>query len=167
MSNNFVSNGVIENGKVRKSQITESSIDMNNGIITSHIEPNNYTDVSNKGYIDKRIKVFNISLSNTSTSDIKLPPYNSDIYRGNLIINIVNISTPDGPNATFNINKSDINNTGVIHRTSTSAGTTTLERLMIIWPANSTPKIYKTGTNYNGIYQIFIIPNFILVSSNY
>ncbi len=167
MSNNFVSNGIIENGKVRNSQITTSSIDMNDSIITSHIDPINYKDVSNKGYVDKKVKVFNITLSGTNTTDIILPPYSTNIYSGNLIINIVNISTPDGPNATFNITKSNQNNIGAIHRTSTSAGTTTLERLMVIWPANSTPKVYKTGLNYDGVYQVFIIPNFTLLSGIY
>ena len=158
--NQFVSNGIIENGKVRESDITKSTIDMNNGIITSHAQPINNTDVVNKIYIDNRIRAFTVNITGTGDTEIKLPPSTS-IYTGSLIINIVCIGVINGPSATFHINKSDISKHGSIHRTNTSAGTTTLERLMIKWDPLETPKVYKTGSNYSGTYQIFIIPNYI------
>lgn len=159
----FRSNGIIENGKVKESDITTSTIDMNNGIIHSHAQPILDTDVVNKIYIDNRIRSLTVNLLNISPSFLLLPPSFTSILSGSLIINIVYIAGSNGPSATFHLNKSDTSLPGTIHRTNTSAGSGTLERLMMIWDPNESPKIYKTGSNYNGIYQIFIIPNFILI----
>lgn len=159
----FVSNGIIENGKVRNSEITTSTIDMNNDIIHSHAQPILDSDVVNKIYVDNRIRSLTINLLNTSPSFLLLPPSSSTILSGSLIINIVYISGSNGPSATFHLNKSNVSASGSIHRTNVSAGSSTLERLMMSWLPNESPKIYKTGSNYNGLYQIFIIPNFILI----
>ena len=159
----FVSNGIIEDGIVRDSAIETSTIDMNNGVITNHNKPINSTDVVNKIYLDERINVFTINLTGTSPSNILPPPLLSPILTGSLLINVVAISSPNGPSATFQLNKSNSSQIGSIHRTNTSAGTTSLERLMITWGVSSTPQLYKTGTNYDGIYQIFLIQNTFLL----
>lgn len=155
----FVSAGILEDSIIRESDIQTSTIDMNSGIITSHAQPIQQTDVVNKQYIDNRISVFTVNLTGTSASNILLPPLNTNILRGNLIVNITSISSPNGPSATFELCKSDQTVKGSIHRSSTSAGTSTLERLMMTWNINSTPIVYKTGLNYDGVYQVFMINN--------
>ena len=159
----FVSNGIIEDGIVRESAIETSTIDMNNGIITNHNQPILQTDVVNKLFVDNRIAVFTINLSGTSPSNVLVPPLSSTILKGNLMINITSISTPNGPTATFHLSKSNSTQVGSIHRVSTSAGTTTLERLMMDWNIGSTPQVYKSGVNYDGVYQIFLIRNSFLL----
>jgi hypothetical protein len=153
----FVSNGIIEDGIVRGSDINTSTIDMNNGVITTHGTPINNLDVVNKAYVDARIKTFTINLS--GTSPVVLP---ISILKGSLSVNIFSIVN-DGPTASFNINKSYTSINGAIHRTNTSAGQTSYERLMMDWPSGGSPRIYKTGSNYDGIYQIFLIANYILL----
>jgi len=159
----FVSNGIIENGIVRDSAIQTSSIDMNNSVITNHNLPLNSTDVANKQYIDTRIQVFTINISGVSSTPITIPPLNLNINKGSLVLNVVSITSPNGPSATFHINKSTPSQKGSIHRISSSAGENTLERLMIEWNQNTSPIIYKTGNNHNGVYQIFLIKNEFLI----
>jgi hypothetical protein len=162
MSNftDFVSDGTIKEGSVDSSAITNSTIDMNNGVITTHGTPINSLDVVNKNYIDTRIKTFTLTLAGTNYTSIVLPP-STQLLTGNFYISVNYISSANGPNATFFINKSDQTAVGTIFRVSSSAGKTTLERLMINWPSNSTPSIHKTGTQYNGTYQIVVLTNYI------
>lgn len=159
----FISNGIIEDGIVRDSAIETSTIDMNNGIITNHSQPILQTDVVNKLFVDNRIAVFTVNLTGITPTNILVPPLSSTILKGNLIINITSISNPNGPTATFHLSKSNSSELGSIHRTSTSAGTTSLERLMMDWNIGSTPRLFKTNTNYDGVYQIFLIRNSILL----
>lgn len=153
----FVSNGIIEDGIVRNSDINTSTIDMNNGVITTHGTPVNNLDVVNKLYIDNRIKTFTINLSGTSPTVLPI-----SITKGSLTLSIFSIIN-NGPTASFNLNKSYTSINGAIHRTNASAGQSSYERLMMDWPSGGTPRIYKTGTNYDGIYQIFLMPNYILL----
>ncbi len=159
----FVSNGIIEDGIIRDSAIQTSSIDMNNGVITNHNQPVLQSDVVNKLFVDNRIAVFTINLSGTSPTNILVPPLSSSILKGNLIINITSISAPNGPTATFHLSKSNSTQVGSIHRASTSAGTSSLERLMMDWNVGGTPRLYKTGVNYDGVYQVFLIRNSFLL----
>ena len=153
----FISNGITEDGIIRNSDINTSTIDMNNGVITTHGTPVNDLDVVNKIYVDNRIKTFTINLSGTSPTVLPIA-----ILKGSLNINIFSIIN-NGPTASFNLNKSYVSINGAIHRTNASAGQSSYERLMMDWPSGSNPRIYKTGSNYDGIYQIFLIPNCILL----
>ncbi len=159
---NKVSSSVVEQGKIRNSSITTSSIDMNSGVITSHGTPIADTDVVNKLYIDNRIRTYTINLTGTSPSNLIIPP-STNILKGDLTISIISISSPGGPSAKFFLSKSHQSLEGSVHRISTSAGFTTQERLRIEWNSASTPVVYKTGINYDGVYQVFLIPNIILL----
>lgn len=140
---------------ITNSSITETTIDMDGGIITSAGTPINGTDVANKDYVDSvssGLDIVIISLTSTIYTTILNNQY------GNLQLYIKNLVT-NGPSASFTLNKSEPSRQTSYVRTTSSAGLNTLEKLDIRWNPNSGVQLKKTGINYDGDYQIKYILN--------
>lgn len=144
------------NGQILNSSISSSSIDMNNSVIINHNTPVNGTDVVNKDYVDNSVSngvsTILINLSGTAYTTI-LSDTEGDIY-----ISVKNIVT-GGPSASFQLSKSDQLKHMHYIRMSSSAGTSTEERLNIRWEPSSNIELRKTGLNYDGQYRIKYIKN--------
>lgn len=143
------------NGKVNNSSITDSSIDMNGGVITSHGAPINATDVVNKEYADSisggggggGVPITTITLTGT-TQYIALA-----VFKGSVMLLVTNVIT-DGPSATFLLSKSEQDREASVARMTSCDGLTTAEKLDVNWLPNEEIKIFKTGNGYNGDYQV-------------
>ncbi len=141
-------NHIIENGKV-----INSTIDMNNGIITNHEDPIVPLDVANKRYVDLyNIKVITLTLTGTNYTTIL------NDQSGVIDLLIKNIVL-DGPTAHFNLCKSEVNRDASITKINNTPGHLTEERLIIKWVPNSGIELAKTGPNYDGTYRIKYIIN--------
>lgn len=143
------------NSTITDSSITNSTIDMNGGIITSAGTPINGTDVANKDYVDSvssGIGIIIITLTNTFYTTIL------SNQEGNLQLYIKNLVT-NGPSASFTLSKSEPSRQTSYVRTTSSSGLNTLEKLDIRWNPNSGVELKKTGINYDGDYQIKYILN--------
>ncbi len=140
---------------ITNTSISNSTIDMNGGVITNAGLPTNGTDVANKNYVDSissGIPIINITLSSTTYTTI------INVTQGNLQLFIKNVVS-GGPSAIFTVNKSDPSRYPTIDRMSSDAGLTTFERLQIKWDPNGYPQLQKTGVNYDGVYQVKYLLN--------
>lgn len=140
------------NGQVTNSSITDSSIDMNGGVITSHGAPINGTDVVNKDYADSisgggGVPFSTITLTGT-TAYIALAA-----FEGSVMLLVKNVIV-DGPSATFILSKSEPGREASIARMTSCDGLTTAEKLDVIWLPNEEIKIFKTGNGYDGDYRV-------------
>lgn len=146
------SNSAIDQGKVIR-----SIIDMNDSVITSHADPVNTTDVSNKRYVDNLVYTVipTVMITLTGTSYTEIIPE----LEGDYIISVRN-AFPGGPSGKFMVSKNEQSRNPSITRVNSCAGLTTLERLNIQWNPNDTIRMRKDGTNYNGNYQVKYISNF-------
>jgi hypothetical protein len=151
-ANHIISNG----GKVDGSAITNSTIDMNGGIITSHIMPLVPLDVANKQYVDLVAStietVFDITLIGTNYTTI------SNDLIGQMVISIRNI-VDGGPCGVFFLSK----NSSAIYpsytRVSSVAGVITKERLEMSWDPGTGLSVKKNGINYDGEYRVKLAKN--------
>lgn len=140
------SNSRIENGS-----LANTSIDMNNKIITTHGTPVSGLDVVNKNYCDgnrgSSVPFFNITLSGVSWTSVFLT------QQGLFDITVRNSMT-GGPCAKFEVSKNDPSRNASIIRWNSCAGTTTEERLEIRWLPNNGIDIRKNKTGYDGTYTV-------------
>lgn len=140
------------NGQVNNSSITNSSIDMNGGVITSHGAPVNGTDVVNKDYADSisgggGVPYSTITLTGTT------PYIGLAAFKGSVMLLVKNV-VADGPSATFILSKSEQSREASIARMTSCDGLNTAEKLDVIWLPNEQIKIFKTGNGYDGNYQV-------------
>lgn len=146
-------NAKIMNSSVNSSRISASSIDMNGAIITNTGTPIQPTDSVNKAYVDNAVgntsSAIQVTLTGTNYSTI------ISSTSGSVIIVIKNIIA-NGPCATFNISKNSSSVSGNPLRLTSSAGLVTFEKLMIKWDAGSPLQLKKTGSNYDGVYNIIL-----------
>lgn len=144
-------------GKVNNSSITDSTIDMNGGVITSHGTPLNSLDVVNKAYVDSAVtsSVLTTVVTLSGNSYVSIP---LSILTGQIRLSIKNIIT-DGPSASFEIAKSSDTSQAAVSRISSIAGITSYERLELQWLPGSTIQIRKTNINYDGDYKIKLFLN--------
>lgn len=134
------------------SQITESNIDMNGEVITSHGTPVNGTDVVNKDYVDSvtggtGIPETTITLTGTAYTTAL------STLSGTLIVLVKNIVT-NGPTAIFLMSKAESTREPNINTYVNSPGLTTEERLQVRWDPSTFIEIRKTDINYDGQYKI-------------
>jgi hypothetical protein len=80
---------------------------------------------------------------------------NISILTGTLFINIKSTTT-GGPCATFSVSKSTSSSLANPIRLSSSSGNSTNEKLSLRWLANTTIQFSKSGSGYNGTYQIVL-----------
>jgi len=137
------------NGLVTNSSVTNSSIDMNGGVITSHGTPLNGTDVVNKDYVDNNalIPVATVNLLSTVYSTI------INIQSGSIIVLVKNVVS-DGPAATFLLSKNEPSREASVFRMTSSDGVLSQEKLEIRWFPSTGIEIRKTGVNYDGQYKV-------------
>lgn len=140
------------NGQVTNSSITNSTINMNGGVITSHGTPVNGSDVGNKDYIDSRISgtgipIVTVTLTNTNYMTAVA------IQSGAILLLIKNVVT-NGPSATFMLSKSEGTREASIFRFTSSDGLNTNEKLNVKWEIGTGIELHKTGINYDGEYRI-------------
>ncbi len=142
------SNDYIQNGK-----LYDTDIDMQNKIIINHDDPINDLDVANKRYVDNHTSGgatgITVTVSLTSTVYTSIITETIGVYNIKVISNVSN-----GPSAIFSICKNNPIKNIYGNRLSIDPGLNTNERLEIIWPANSTIQLRKTGSNYNGDYTV-------------
>ncbi len=153
--NSTVSNAAITTSTVSSSAINSSTIDMNAGVITSHGNPVNQTDVVNKQYVDNLtfpLIQYQVALFDTTPSII-----NANVS-GTFLITVKNRVT-NGPSATFHISKNESTNEAAITRPTHCPGKTSGETLLITWPIGSPILLHKTDMSYNGLYNIISIAN--------
>ena len=146
------------NSRIRNGSIYTTTIDMGNGVITTHGTPVSGLDVVNKDYCDNNnsgssIPSFNITLSGQTWNNI-LPT----TYEGDITLSVKN-SVSNGPSARFSLCKSEASRQASIIRWNSMAGLTTEERLEVRWLANSGIEIRKNGPGYDGSYTIKYILN--------
>jgi hypothetical protein len=141
-------------GKVNNSFITNTEIDMNGKVITSHGTPVNSQDVANKQYVDASIAV-EIIISIATLSGTNYTLISSDLS-GDFQIFVKNIIL-NGPSATFTLVKSESARQPSYTRSGSCPGLTTHERLDVKWDPGDGIRLKKTGVNYNGNYRIKII----------
>ena len=138
-------------GQVTNSNISNSTIDMNGGVITSHGNPVNGSDVVNKDYVDASLTsptpFVQITLTGTAYTTIL------SSQSGSALILITNVVT-DGPSGSFLLSKSEPTREPSIVRLTTCSGLTTDERLEIKWDTNTGIELRKNGSAYDGLYNI-------------
>lgn len=139
--------------KIRKSVITDSSIDMNGKVITNGGNPIDPSDLATKNYVDIATGNVNaiipVTLTNTNWSTVLVSTQGTvRMIVKNVILN--------GPCATFDISKNISNTIADPIRTSSCAGATTQERLQIRWLSGQPLEMRKTGTSYNGVYNVIV-----------
>ena len=141
------------NSRITNSFINNSSIDMNDQVITNHGTPVNPTDVVNKNYVDTVVgasaNAFNITLTGTNYTLV------TSILSGTIRVYIKTLVT-NGPSAIFDLAKSSNSMYPSYTRISSSAGDISLERLQMRWDPGSGLEVKKTGINYDGLYFVRI-----------
>lgn len=140
------------NGQVTNSSITDSSIDMNGGVITSHGAPVNGTDVVNKDYADSISGGGGVPFSTITLTD-QIPYIALAAFKGSVMLLVKNVVT-DGPSATFILSKSEPNREASISRMTSCDGLVGGAKLDVIWPPTQPIQIFKTDNGYNGDYQV-------------
>lgn len=161
MSTYFEGNAFIDGGQVQNTLVTANSIsnciittstlDMNLYNITSVLDPINPQDAATKKYVDDlAIVLSNITLTGTSGTVI------STSLKGSFIVKVDNLVS-NGPSGIFNITKIEANKEAQCNRVSASPGYTSDTTLMISWPPNSSIYLRKTGSDYDGSYNIKFI----------
>jgi hypothetical protein len=145
------------NSKINNTSITNSSINMNGGVISSHGMPLFPTDVTSKQYVDS-IFESNFLDVNVMLVSTNWTPFTISILSGQLRVSVKNIVT-GGPSGSFDLTKSISNSGACISRTSSMAGQNTNERIELRWLSNTTVEIRKTGIFYDGFYNIKLYLN--------
>jgi hypothetical protein len=160
------------NSRINTSTITNTNIYMKNdgsGVLdmggavihnagTPSIISPNLTDVVNVQFLQQYIgqatsNVYQLVLSGTIWS----VPTSLSLTSGSLFINIraLNIDgSAGGPSATFSVSKSTSSITGNPTRITSCGGLNTGEKLMVRWLSNSNIQFQKTGSNYDGTYEV-------------
>lgn len=118
-------------------------------VLTSDDGSYGYTDILTELSLNT---IETISLSGTTKYTLDLKKY----QRVSGIISITS-SVSNGPSAIFTFSKNDKTQAFSIIRVVNCPGQTSLERLRLEWLANDRLKVYKTGSNYDGAYDINII----------
>lgn len=144
---------LIENVTIQTSEIKTSTLDMNGQVITSHGDPIQPEDVSNKRYVDQQLgsgfQVYTVQLVGTT------PAVVVNLAPGSYTMHVQPVSPP-GPVAAFIVLKAQTSLAGyVVDHHGRIPGNP--ERLEITWPANNSVYLSKTGTNYDGMYKVKII----------
>jgi hypothetical protein len=152
----YLGNSTVNNTIITGSVINTSSLDMlstsgNYQNITNVAMPINPHDAVIKQYVDNLgISINQITLTSTTGSVI-----NSNITGAYMItVNTTLNGGPYGPNATFNISKSDPNTCGHVVRLSNAPGSDSICCLDMRWPPNSGPILFKTNVNFDGGYYV-------------
>lgn len=152
----YLGNSTVNNTVITGSEIITSSLDMLSATgqyqyITNVHNPNLQQDAATKNYVDLLgISINQITLTSTIGSVI-----NSNIVGAYIItVNTTLTGGPYGPNATFNISKSDPSKCGHVVRQSLSPGSDSSCTLDMSWPAYSGPILFKTNVNYDGSYYV-------------
>lgn len=139
-------NSIITGGKILK-----STIDMNNGVITSAGTPTVGSDVVNKTYCDinstKELPTITVGLSGTTWTTILANT------TGVFDIMIVNIVT-GGATAKFTSSKNVASRQASVNRWGCMPSADGLVRLQMRWLPNSGIEIRKNGTGYDGNYKV-------------
>lgn len=139
------------NGQVNNSSISNSTIDMNGGTITSHGTPVDGSDVANKDYVDGLlvggVPFVTITLVGVLYTTI------ISTQSGSIMLLIKNLVT-NGPAATFLLSKSEAGREPSVARFTSSDGLNTNEKLDVRWDPNNGIELHKTGFNYDGQYRI-------------
>jgi hypothetical protein len=152
----YLTNSTATNNIITTSQINTSSIDMLSSSgqyqnIVNAKDPINRQDVATKNYVD----ALGISINYITLTSITGSVINSNITGSYMItVNTTLTGGPYGPNATFNISKSDPSKCGHVVRLSSSPGSDNICCLDIRWPANSGPILFKTNVNFDGGYYV-------------
>jgi len=156
LQSSYLGNSTVNNTVVTGSQISTSSINMLSSTgqyqnIINAATPINPNDVCIKSYIDALgISITTLTLISTIGSLIN--SNNTGAY--NIIVNTTLNGGPYGPNATFNIAKSDPSKCGHVVRLANAPGSDSSCCLDIIWPSFSGPLLFKTNINYDGSYYV-------------
>jgi hypothetical protein len=152
----YLTNSTATNNIITTSQINTSSIDMLSSTgqyqyITNVHDPNLRQDAATKNYVDALgISINQITLTSTTGTVI-----NSNLTGAYMItVNTTLNGGPYGPNATFNISKSDPSKCGHVVRPSHAPGSDSSCCLDIRWPPNSGPILFKTNVNFDGGYYV-------------
>jgi hypothetical protein len=152
----YLGNSTVNNTVITGSVINTSSLDMlstagNYQRITNVATPILPNDAVIKSYVDALgISINEITLTSTTGTLI-----NSNISGAYMItVNTTLTGGPYGPNATFNISKSDPSKCGHVVRPSSSPGSDSSCTLNIRWPPNSGPILFKTNVNFDGGYYV-------------
>lgn len=153
-SGNAVLDGTsIKNMQIKTSFISSSSLDMNLQNITSVKDPIQVQDAATKKYVDTVIasafNVYSITLTGSNFADaIALQP-------GAYTVSIKAVSLSGAPTANWSIAKASNDGDTSIFRMA-SVPSSTGETLDIVWHPNAPLRVRKTGTNYDGLYNVRI-----------
>lgn len=154
LSDSCMVNSDISKTQITKSVITASTLDMlsssgNFQRITNVATPILDNDTAIKSYVDN-FGISTVTLTNTTGSQI------SSVLSGSFIITIKN-QILNGPSGVFIVSKNEPDICGHVTRQAAVPGTGTMTGLKLTWPISTGLILSKTGTQYNGDYQVKII----------
>ena len=151
LTNSTANNNIITNSVINTSSLSMLNSSGNYQNITNTASPINPNDVAIKSYVDNLgISINQIILTSTSGSLINSNQVGAYV----ITVNTTFIGGPYGPNAIFNITKSDPSKCGNVAMLSSAPGGDSDCRLHMIWPAYSGPILFKSNVNYDGGYYV-------------
>lgn len=131
-------------------KISNSTIDMNGGIITAHGLPQTGTDVVNKNFIDTLLIKNQVSLIDTDETLV------STATSGTFMMIIKNVVF-GGPSGGFMMSKNESVSETSFTRLVSSPGINSEEKINLRWSPGQGIYMSKSGLNYNGLYNIKLI----------
>lgn len=143
-----------KNLTIETSAIQNCTIDMGNRTINNVALPIVPPDAANKEYVDMLFSQVRLNVSVTLSGKEKVFVVNPTVP-GSYTIHVASTQT-DGPVAQFAVAKNNPEKHAMIN-TVVQVPSSSGERLELEWAPNLSIVLFKTGNNFDGVYNVRII----------